>query len=240
MLSKFANPLICLVLPQQCTVCGGTVVHFGDGVACRKCWNATRLFGPDSSRCEKCGFFLEYRPADRMFDCGRCFEWHFDKARAVGLYEKALAATVLDMKVRPRLPLSAAKHLRQAFADADFGDIDLLVPVPLSKKRYLERGFNQAFVLAGKLGRKLRIDVDRHSLVRSVHTPRHRAGMDKKAREMTVQNAFDVTRPKLIAGKKILLVDDVFTSGATASACARILKESGAAAVNVLTIARAS
>jgi predicted amidophosphoribosyltransferase len=68
----------------------------------------------------------------------------------------------------------------------------------------------------------------------------HRAGMDRKARAMTVKNAFEVVRPKLIEAKDVILVDDIFTSGETASNCARILKKSGAATVNVLTIARAA
>ena len=64
--------------------------------------------------------------------------------------------------------------------------------------------------------------------------------MDKRARELTVQNAFEVLRPKLIAGKKVLLVDDVFTSGATASYCAKVLKKSGSVSVNIFTLARSS
>ena len=67
----------------------------------------------------------------------------------------------------------------------------------------------------------------------------HRIGMDEKARELTVRKAFEVTRPKLIEGQNILLIDDVFTSGATASYCAKVLKKHGAAKVNVLTLARA-
>ena len=68
----------------------------------------------------------------------------------------------------------------------------------------------------------------------------HRAGMDRKARGMTVKNAFDVSRPKLIGGKNILLVDDVLTSGETVSSCAKILKKKGAARVDVITLARAA
>ncbi len=67
----------------------------------------------------------------------------------------------------------------------------------------------------------------------------HRIGMDKKARELTVKNAFEITRPKLIEGKNVLLVDDVFTSGATASSCAKVLKKNGAVGVQVFTLARA-
>lgn len=84
-----------------------------------------------------------------------------------------------------------------------------------------------------------KIEVDALSLTRKINTPIHRVGMDQRARELTVMKAFDVVRPKLIAGKNILLIDDVLTSGETASECARILKKNGAAGVCVFTLARA-
>ncbi len=80
--------------------------------------------------------------------------------------------------------------------------------------------------------------LDEQSLVRKIHTPMHRAAMDNKAREISVKNAFDVKRPKLIEGETILLIDDVYTSGATVSNCAKVLKEKGASKVYVLTIAK--
>ena len=115
----------------------------------------------------------------------------------------------------------------------------MIIPVPLSKRRFLERGFNQAEVLAELLAKETALKIDKQSLARKVHTPVHRAAMDRRARELTVENAFEVTRPKLVKGEKILLVDDVFTSGATTSTCAKALKKKGADKVYVLTIARA-
>jgi ComF family protein len=111
--------------------------------------------------------------------------------------------------------------------------------VPLSRQRKAERGFNQAEVIADAVCSVLKIPIDTATLVRSKHAPMHRASMDRKARETTVQNAFKVTRPKLIEGRSILLVDDIFTSGATASNCAKVLKKHGAASLLVFTVARA-
>src|SRR5260370_1334885 len=122
---------------------------------------------------------------------------------------------------------------------ADIGNSDLIVPIPLSKQRKQERGFNQAEIIAAELSRVSGIPVDASSLIRKFHTPIHRMGMDQKAREITVKNVFEVVRPRLIAGKNILLVDDVFTSGATASFCAKVLKKNGAVKVNVFILARA-
>jgi len=116
---------------------------------------------------------------------------------------------------------------------------NLIIPVPLHPERERERGFNQALLLARELSRLSNLPLDEHSVVRRVHTERHRAGMDAKARRQSVSEAFAVRHPKLIAGQRVLLVDDVFTTGATVSACAAVLKGAGAEEVFVLTIARA-
>jgi len=113
------------------------------------------------------------------------------------------------------------------------------MPIPLSKIRRHDRGFNQAEIVAKVVARVLGMRLDKASLVRTVHTPKHRAAMDKKSRAATVKGAFEVTRPRLVSGESILLVDDVLTSGSTASACAHELKQHGAAWVGVLTLARA-
>ena len=110
--------------------------------------------------------------------------------------------------------------------------------VILKKKRLLERGFNQAVVLSKILSKQFDIKFDQQSLVRKIHTPMHRAGMDGKARALSVENAFEVMRPVFIRGEKILLVDDIYTSGATVSNCAKVLKESGADKVYAFTLAK--
>jgi ComF family protein len=117
-------------------------------------------------------------------------------------------------------------------------DADMIVPIPLSRTRRFERGFNQAEIIARIVGKALCLPVDAYSLSRIKHTAMHRAGMDRKARERTVEKAFEVVRPKLVAGKRILLIDDVLTSGSTASSCAKILKAAGTRSVSLFTIAR--
>jgi ComF family protein len=111
--------------------------------------------------------------------------------------------------------------------------------VPLHAKRERERGHNQAAVLARELARATDLELDEYVLARRVHTERHRAGMDARARRESVTGAFEVRAPKQISGRRVLLIDDVFTTGATVSACAAVLKSAGAADVFVLTIARA-
>src|SRR5207244_1887105 len=105
--------------------------------------------------------------------------------------------------------------------------------------RESERGFNQALVVGRELARLSHLPIDEHSVVRRLHTERHRAGMDAKARRQSVANAFAVRHWDQIRGKRVLLIDDVFTTGATVSACASALKEAGSKEVFVLTMARA-
>lgn len=239
MLQKVFDSLFALAYPQACHVCRRSVENFADGIACRDCWTKTRVFSGREIICRKCGAYL--RDADEPVEtfCRRCDEHHYDRARGVGIYEKALAASVLQLKREPFV----ARHLRNlfvaAFHNADFHDTDLLIPVPLSKKRRIERGFNQAEILAAILSKETKIATDEKSLARQIHTPLHRAAMDEKARAATVENAFEIKRREFVKDAAVLLIDDVFTSGATASICAKTLKQSGAKKVYVLTVARA-
>lgn len=239
MLKALRNSLFSLIYPQQCRTCGSQVESYADGVACGACWAATRLFDGSEMLCDKCGAFFGDSKAPVPVFCHRCDDHHYDRATAVGIYEKGLAASILHLKTVPSLPERLKAIIPAADRASLLYDIDLVVPTPLSRRRRHERGFNQAEVIGKVVSQAFGIPLDTQSLARKLHTPMHRTGMDNKARELTVKNAFEVTRPRLIVGKNVLLVDDVFTSGATASACAKVLKKHGAAKVNVFTLARA-
>ena len=238
MIETVHNSLLSLIYPQDCRVCGLHVEDHSDGVACAVCWDATRSLD-NLMLCDKCGAYLGERAAPIPVFCRRCDDHHYDKARAASVYENGLAAAIIDLKRSPSLSRRLQRLLSSALGSGFGNAADLIVPIPLSARRRIERGFNQAEIIAGAVAHSIGISVDAHSLTRKVHTPIHRMGMDQKARELTVKNAFEVVRPRLIAGKNILLVDDVLTSGATASACAKVLKKNGAAKVNVFTLARA-
>ncbi len=239
MLSKIYGSLLSVAYPQTCQICENSVENFSDGIVCDSCWKKTCIFSDAETLCKKCGRFLQAKSSDFETFCHRCNEHFYDAARAVGIYENALAVSVINLKREAFVAKRLQKLFLSCFQTSDFQDSTLIIPVPLSKKRRLERGFNQAAVLGEILSKKTNLSFDERSLVRTVHTPMHRAAMDTRAREKTVENAFEVARPNLIAGKNILLVDDVFTSGATVSNCAKALKEKGAAKVCVLTVARA-
>ena len=239
MLHKIYDSLLTVVYPQSCHLCENSVENSSDGIACYVCWKKTRVFSGKEALCGKCGAFLRDQASNYETFCHACDEHFYDAASAVGIYEHALSASILHLKNEPFVAGRLQNLFISAFEKSPFHDTDVIIPVPLSKKRFLERGFNQAAVLARILAKRANIGYDEQSLIRTVHTPTHRAAMDRKARELTVKNAFEVKRAKLIENKNILLIDDVFTSGATVSFCAKALKKKNAGKVYVLTVARA-
>ncbi len=239
MLRFLIDPLASLFYPQFCGSCGRLVESISLGGACKSCWQAVEIFDNSAVLCPKCGLPLVSIASRSLSSCKQCVGHYYDKALSVGPYEKALKASVLRLKSVPDVPVTARKALSTAFDRMGVPSSAVVVPVPLSKQRILERGFNQAALLASLVARNGKLQLDEFSLVRTQDTPLHRAAMDKKARDASVRNAFKVVRPSLIRDREILLVDDLMTSGSTASYCAKALKDSGAGKVSVLTLARA-
>jgi competence protein ComFC len=235
--STIKDSILDLAFPQVCHVCHGPVEGSFHGVACKECWNRTQFLDNDAPACSKCGALL-YFPINSEH-CPGCRDHYYDRAGSIGIYENAMSAIVLNLKRLPMIPRIVSERILPTLEQCRLRNFNLIIPVPLSPKRRIERGFNQAEIIAGCVSRLSGTKTDHHSLKRKTHTPVHRAAMDRKARETTVKNAFEVCRPRLIEGKAVLLVDDIFTSGATVSNCANVLKKGGAASVEVFTLARA-
>jgi ComF family protein len=241
-LSTLYDAALALVYPQACAVCGGSVESRHDGVSCAGCWKATRLFAEEDTLCWKCGAFTRANVSEdrkKSIRCGQCDEDSFTAARACGFYEGALRASVLELKREPHVAARLARLMLATQQREPINSANLIIPVPLHPGRERERGFNQAALLARELARLSHLPLDEHSVVRSIHTERHRAGMDARARRESVTGAFAVRHADAIAGRRVLLIDDVFTTGATVSACAAALQAAGAEEVFVLTVARA-
>ena len=235
------DSLLALVYPQPCAVCGGSVESRALGVACATCWQRTRMFSGAETVCWKCGLLSTgtvEREKREQVRCHRCDQDAFAAARACGVYEGALRASVLLLKRQPHLCRKLRDQLVKIQKQYPLNRVTRIVPVPLHAEREKARGFNQATLIGRALSRATALPLDEISLVRAHHTNRHRAGMDAKGRRETVENAFRVTYPALVAGERVLLVDDVFTTGATVSSCAKTLLDAGATEVYVLTIAR--
>ena len=235
LLTAPVRSIIDLVLPPRCPAC--RVIVAGDGRFCIACWQQLEFI--TAPQCAVCGTpFAHDRGADAA--CGACLAEppRFASARAALAYGGPARSVLLAMKHGDREHLAEvmAPHMLRV-AGQMLTPGALLVPVPLHRWRLWRRGFNQAAVLARVLARLSGADLDVSALVR-VRATRPSSGMGRKARADNVRGAFRVHDRTRIAGREVVLVDDVLTTGATAEACARHLRRAGARHVHVLTFAR--
>jgi len=236
----FWSALINFFLPPRCLFCGQIMDGFPNIPACSSCLAALIFFS--SPKCPKCGIgFAASVGPDHL--CVRCLnnELHFTSARALGPYEGLMAELITRFKYQGATYLAHPLGMLLAgYKDTDFSlaNIDLLVPVPLHPRRLRERGFNQSLLLARVVSRVHKIPLQFNLLERIRYT-QPQTQLSGAEREKNMRGAFRVRKNILPAGINILLIDDVFTSGATVGECARVLKEAGARQVQVLTLARA-
>ena len=227
-----------LVLPPSCLACDAPVSAAGG--LCPDCWSRISFIGRPC--CARCGlpFAIEAAPDAICGDCARVPPV-FDRARAAFLYEGAGRQLILAFKMADRSWLAPrlAAWLQRAAAPL-LPEADVVVPVPLHRWRLLARRFNQAAVLARLVAREADAIMVPDLLVRTRRTATQ-TRLSRPERRRNVRGAFAVRRSRLslVAGRSVLLVDDVMTTGATVSACARALRRAGAARVDVATLARA-
>jgi ComF family protein len=262
-IARAGNAVLEAVYPPRCLACGcffraeknNTLSHpvdadFKESMRlhlCPECSEHQKTVEPPI--CPQCGLMLKNR-AGRNRLCQRCLTYsrYFGKARAWGVYDHSLKTCIQMMKYQGRIEMGKpfGVLLFETFTrhwSAD--DVDIITPVPLHLKRFRKRGFNQAWMmihrwpkLAEKAGFRLsESQVQPEILVRCRHTETQ-VGMTREKRMENLKDAFQVKNPKNVQGKRILLADDVFTTGATSEACAKTLLDAGAARVDVITLAQ--
>ena len=214
---------------------------------CPACCDNFRPLG--SPLCSQCGTMFQSRAGDDHL-CGDCLEKprRFRKARAFGVYDQTLMESIHRFKYKGKVQLArplGTLLLADLLIYWNDDPPDLVAPVPLHARRFRERGFNQAFLLirdwprmAAALALQLPdIAIDREVLLRNRWTD-SQTGLGRSARRQNIKKAFGVSDENRVFQKKILLVDDVYTTGATADECAGTLFNAGAEWVDVLTLAR--
>jgi ComF family protein len=224
---------------ERCALCAAPLRARSElHVLCPDC--ALHLPQRTTGYCPGCGTF--YENDDPPYECLACRKGSqpFDGLGFYAVYGEVLRDLLLDFKFHSRLGLVRlfdvllAKVLEVHFPAERF---DCIVPVPAHRRRLVRRGFNQSMVLARLAGRRLSVPVDGSALERIRHTP-PQSGLTRSERETNLQDAF-LVRGERIRGKRILLVDDVATTGSTLAACARALKKGGASTVHALVVAKA-
>lgn len=230
-----AKALLDLFFPPLCIGCRQQTAETG---FCAACWSkVTFLDGP---ACACCG--LPFGVAlDGDMLCAACLATPpaFDSARAILSYDEHSRTAILALKHADRLELvpGFARWLGRS-GRAALERCDLVVPVPLHRGRLWQRRYNQAAELARRLARDGNRPFEPMLLIRSRATQSQGAMVSAKARRRNVQRAFKVPDSGKVKGKRVLLLDDVLTTGATAEACARALKRAGASEVHVVALAR--
>lgn len=233
-----ARPLVDYALPPRCAACG--VIVDQPGTLCVACWQDVQFIGEPI--CVLCGMDLPAM-ADAGTQCGACLATPppYDRARAVMRYGTVGRTVAHRLKYGRRVGLATvmAAHMMRLLP-ADDPDM-LLVPVPLHRWRIWSRGFNQAALIARALGHRAELPVDLDLLRRVKRTPPlHSLG--RRARIRAMQGAFALRKGERtrLTGRTVVLIDDIWTTGTTATACARLLRQGGAARVEILCWSRVS
>ena len=223
------------IVPPLCPICKKRVL-FTHGL-CSECFSKIHFIC--RPYCEICGKPFEFDIPEET-RCGACCKKNpiFTKARSAFIYDSFSAKLILPFKHSDHLELAPllTNLLYRAGRDL-FSETDLIIGVPLHRFRHIKRKYNQADVLAKRLAEKSHIPYHSAILTRKRATI-SQGHMKAAERKRNVAGAFGIKNKHLIKDKNILLIDDVFTTGATINECSKILLKNGAAKVFVLTLAR--
>ncbi len=239
---RWLDAVLGFLYPPVCQFCGVERATAAEGFVCPHCWSrpgAIRFIRPPF--CARCGLPYEGE-INASFECSNCREMdlHFSHARAAVVATPFLLEVIHRYKYQRALwfePFLTDLLVRQAAGELRAGGWNLIVPVPLHRFKRREREFNQAERLAAQLGRASGIPTQTRAIERCALT-RTQTQLNRAQRARNVHGAFQPVRGADLRGQRIVVVDDVLTTGATTSACARVLRAQGASDVCVWTVAR--
>jgi ComF family protein len=230
------------IFPRPCISCENENRR-DNHYLCSSCLkDIRRIINPFCNICGNPGD-MNYDYPNQEFVCGLCRHqaYRFQQARSYGYYENALKDLIQHLKYKKQIGVMREIRplLSQYFENSESKYSGFfIVPVPLSKLRLKERGFDQAYLIAKELARILNLPMLSTSITRIRDTP-YQAGLERKKRLENIKGAFEVSQPDYVRAKKILLVDDVLTTGSTCNEVTKVLKISKVDCVKVFTLARA-
>jgi ComF family protein len=239
---KIIDGLLNLAYPETCFLCSVPVARQQDCGICDNCWQkaiALKILPP---RCSSCGLPFYSFEEDSEHLCSDCIKKMppYAGARSFSHYSAEMSLVIQELKFRGRRNLAGllAPLLAEAFSDSWSRDeFDLIVPIPLHPKRKRDRGYNQAELLAVSLARLVAIPYCK--ALRRIRSTLPQIGLTVAQRSENVRAAFYCPIPQHISKRRVLLIDDVMTTGATVESAAQALADAGAWRVSILTVARA-
>lgn len=234
----YADVLKNMIFPPwcECIVCGAKDATIYRHFVCGRCW--TRLPFIRGRFCLECGKQLPHTyQSDYCPDCSIDVHY-FDGARSVFYYTQPVKNIISKYKFHKNRDLytSLSGFMVDILEDTCWTHIDYIIPVPLHRQRLKERGFNQSEWLALGIYLRKGMKVMNHILIRKQNTL-SQSSLKKQDRLLNIKGAFQVVKPDAISGKNILLIDDIYTTGATINECSRTLKKYGANKIYALTLA---
>ena len=239
MVSQIIEALTDLLYPAECLVCTEHLPNRHTVHLCKACLNEISKF--EGEVCRKCGHpWGPFAAVERRCPNCRNRRLHFERAVSVGRYKSSLKNLICGLKFgrEPVFAVPLGFLMREALRRHDLERaVEMLIPVPLHQRKQVERGFNQSELLAAQIGQRMGLPVCVENLQR-IRPTLSQTHFSRRQREDNVRSAFVVRRPQEILHRSVLLVDDVMTTGATTSECARTLYAAGAQRVIVLTAAR--
>jgi len=240
---RLADGILNLLYPESCFVCSAPVSRLQDRGICRTCWAKALELRINGPLCPSCGLPFGSFENEGTHLCGRCSIClpPYSGARAFGCYSAELSRIIQALKFDGRRGIAGllAPLLASTLLDSwGLQEIDVIVPVPLHPKRKRERGYNQAALLGRSLAILVGLPFCDNALAR-VRSTLPQVGLSDKERAHNMRHAFRCVRPTAIRGLRVLLIDDVMTTGSTAANACEALLEGGALRVSVLAVARA-
>jgi len=239
---KIFSSLLNAVFLNRCLICRSTIKKDIGSRVCLDCWKKVRL--SNGPLCPVCGKpFLSGSTLLKSPDyrCGICRKSrpHFTKHIYLGPYEGTLSDVIRLFKFKKKVALAYPLSYLLCRKIKDIPDIDIIIPVPLHPRRLRFREFNQSLLLSKLISYHLNRPVLKDVIIKNKDAP-PQISLDGDKRRKNMRNAFSVKEGFSISKKRVLLIDDVFTTGSTVNECAKILKKSGADSIFVLTLVMAN
>lgn len=240
---KLINKFLDLIFSSKCKICDLQLDETRKSCICSSCWSKIELI--KEPYCKKCGISLYSYGTSEI--CGKCTndKNHFSIARSIGIYDGTLREAIHLFKYKGKVSLANhfSELIRKQIKKDDFKNnlfegVNYILAVPLHKKKLRKREYNQSLILANIISKYTGIKLLKNCLIR-VRTTLPQSQLPREQRFNNVKGVFDVVNKELIKNKIVILIDDVFTTGATINECSKILLKSGAKKARVLTLSRA-